>query len=124
MVSRTALIGLALALAAMVAAVVVECSARPQSVQPFASSCGADDEISAKERAAVDQVALDFVKNALGPHPESAYSVFTADAKTNVDSEKFVRMFKTNIQTMGPFKDLHVAHTYLARVMGAARNSG
>ena len=94
------------------------CGSPLQTIQPFVSSCRTDDEIPAKDRAAVDEFAMEFVQNALGPNLQAAYSVFTADAKVNVSSEKFVAMFKQGIQRMGPFKDLHVAHTYLAKVTG------
>jgi hypothetical protein len=93
-------------------------NSRAQSVQPFATSCSADDEIPSKDRATVDQIGVEFVQDALGLNPEHGYSVLTADAKGNLSSEKFVAMFKQGIQTMRPFKNLQVAHTYLAKVIG------
>jgi hypothetical protein len=69
----------------------------------------------------VDKAAIDFVQNALGANPEAAYSNFTAEAKKSVNSEKFVSVFKQGIQPMGPFKDLRVAHTYLAQVTGSTQ---
>ena len=50
-----------------------------------------------------------------------AYSVFTADAKTTLTSERFVTMFKQGVQPMAPFKDLHVAHTYFAKLSGGSQ---
>jgi hypothetical protein len=96
-------------------------SSRAQSIEPFAASCGTDDEILSKDRVAANQLAVEFVQNALGPNPEGAYSVFTADAKGNLSSEKFVAMFKQGIQKMGPFKNVQVAHTYLAKVTGGSQ---
>lgn len=69
----------------------------------------------------MDKAAIDFVQNALGANPEAAYSNFTAEAKESVNSEKFVSVFKQGIQPMGPFKNLHVAHTYLAQVTGGTQ---
>jgi hypothetical protein len=92
-----------------------------QIVQPFTANCGTDDEIPAKDRAAADQAAMQFVKDALGPDPAMAYSLFTPDAKTNLTSEKFVAMFKQSIQPMAPFNNLHVAHTYFAKVSGGTQ---
>jgi hypothetical protein len=91
-----------------------------QSIQPFAGSCKTDSEISAKDLAAVDKAAIGFVQDALGPNPAAAYSNFTAEAKQNVNSEKFVSVFKQGVQPMGPFKNLRVAHTYLAQVTGGS----
>lgn len=97
------------------------CNSLFQSVQPFVSSCKTDWEIPEKDFAVVDKAAIDFVQIALGPNPEAAYASFTADAKTNVNSEKFVAMFRQGIQPMGPFKNLRAAHTYLARVTGGTQ---
>lgn len=91
-----------------------------QLFQPFATSCGTDDQISAHNHAITDMVATSFVREALGPNPETAYSNFTAEAKEGVSAEKFVVMFK-GVQQMGPFKDLRVVHTYLAQVTGGAQ---
>jgi hypothetical protein len=93
----------------------------PQAIQPFTSTCGTDDEIPAKERAAADQAAMQFVQDALGPDPATAYALFTPDAKMNLTLEKFVTMFKQSVQPMAPFKNLHVAHTYLAKVPGGTQ---
>ncbi|SRR5216683_3113338 len=111
-------IGISVCLAAIIFLLAPGCNSRSQSIQPFLASCKTDGEISEKDLAAADKAAIDFVQNALGPNPESAYSSFTADAKGNVDSEKFVAMFRHGIQPMGPFKNLRAAHTYLAQVTG------
>src|ERR1700730_15219669 len=88
---------------------------------PFLASCKTDGEISENDLAAVDKVAMDFVQNALGPNPEAAYSIFTADAKGNVSSEKFMAAFRQGIQPNGPFKNLRVVHTYLPQVTGGTQ---
>jgi len=97
------------------------CNSHSQSLQPFLGSCKTDAEISGNDLATVDKVAIDFVQNTLGPNPEAAYSLFTADAKGNVSSEKFVAAFKQGIQRNGPFKNLRAAHTYLAHVTGGTQ---
>ena len=91
------------------------------SLRPFTTSCKADDEISAKEREVVSQVALKFVQDALGPDPSAAYPTFTADARGNVPLEQFVSAFQNGIKPMGPFKDLRTTHTYIAKVTGGNR---
>jgi hypothetical protein len=118
---RTVQSGLSICLAAIVPLLPLARSSRLQSIQPFAASCSTDDEISSKDHAAVERMAIEFVQNALGPNPEIAYSVFTAEAKENINSEKFVAMFKSGIQRMGPFTNLHVARTYLAKVTGGSQ---
>lgn len=75
---RTVQIGLSVFLTAVIALLLPGCNSRSQSLQPFISSCKSDDEISAKDLAVVDKVAIEFVQNALGPNPETAYSTFTA----------------------------------------------
>src|SRR5262249_43535543 len=97
------------------------CNSHSQSLQPFLASCKTDGEIYANDLAAVDKVAIDFMQNALGPNPETAYSIFTADAKGNVSSEKFVAAFKQGIQRNGPFKNLRAVHTYLPQVAGGTQ---
>ena len=97
------------------------CNSRSQSIQPFVSSCKTDGEIPERDLAAADKAAIEFVQNALGPNPETAYSNFTADARGSVTSEKFVAMFRQGIQRMGPFKDLRAAHTYLAQLTGGTQ---
>jgi hypothetical protein len=92
-----------------------------QTIQPFVTSCGTDDEISSKDRLTINQNAIEFVQNALGPNPETAYSVFTAEAKRNLSSDKFVAMFKQGIQQMGPFRNVQVVHAYLAKVTGGSQ---
>jgi hypothetical protein len=118
---RTVHSRLPVSLAAIVLLLPPAGSSRAQSIQPFATSCRADDEIPSKDRSAVDQMAIEFVQNALGPNPATAYSVFTAEAKGNLSSGKFLAMFKQGIQQMGPFKNVHVVHTYLAKVAGGSQ---
>jgi hypothetical protein len=118
---RAGQIGLSVCLTAVIALLSPGCNSRSQSIQPFISSCRTDDEISAKDRATLDAMAIVFVQNALGPNPETAYSNFTADAKGSVNSEKFVAMFRQGIQPNGPYKNLRVAHTYLAQVTGSTQ---
>jgi len=97
---------------------VVACKA---SSQLFTAGCKADDEISAKDRESVGQVALKFVQDALGPNSSTAFAAFTADAKKSVPLEQFVSGFQNSIKPMGPFKDLRVAHTYVPRVTGGTQ---
>ncbi len=108
-------------LAAVIALLAPGCNFGSQAIQPFVSNCRTDDEIPARDRAAVDQVAIEFVKNALGPNPEAAYSNLTVEAKGSVNPEKFVAMFKQGIQPNGPYKNLRVAHSYLAQVTGGTQ---
>jgi hypothetical protein len=115
-------VGLLVRLTAVVVLLSPGCSLRSQSVQPFISSCQADAEIPPKDLGAIDAVAIDFLQNALGPNPENAYSSFTAEAKESVNSDRFVVMFKQGIQPNGPYKNLHAAHTYLARVTGGIQD--
>ena len=89
-----------------------------EALQLSATSCRADDEMSANDRDSVGQVALKFVQDALGPDPSAAYGIFTADARQVVPMEQFVSGVQNSIKPMGPFKDLQVAHTYLAEVTG------
>jgi len=90
-------------------------------LQLFGASCKADDEVSTKDRETIGQVALKFVQDALGGDPSAAYAIFTTDAKENVPLERFVSSFQNGIKPMGPFKDLKVAHTYLAKVTGGSQ---
>jgi len=108
-------------LTAIVSLLVFGCKSSSQAIQPFASTCTADDESATKERGDVNQSALQFVQNAIGPDPSTAYVSFTAEAKENVPSEKFVAAFQDEIKPMGPFKDLRVAHTYIAKVTGGGQ---
>ena len=117
----TVRIGLFVCLVAIIVLLAAGCNSHSQSFQPFMASCKTDAEISQNELAAVDKVAIDFVQAALGPNPEAAYSMFTADAKSNVNSEKFVAAFKQGIQRNGPFKDVRPAHTYFAQVTGGTQ---
>jgi hypothetical protein len=88
--------------------------------QPFTSSCKANEEISTNDRETVNQVALKFVQDALGPDPSAAYAKFTADAKASVPREQFVSSFQNGIRPMGPFKGMHVAESYVAKVTGGS----
>jgi hypothetical protein len=117
----TVRIGLFVCLVAIIALLAPGCNSHSQSLQPFLASCKTDGEISENDLAAVDKVAMDFVQNALGPNPEAAYSIFTADAKGNVSSEKFMAAFRQGIQPNGPFKNLRVVHTYLPQVTGGTQ---
>lgn len=86
--------------------------------QPVVSSCQANDEISARDRQTIDQAALKFVQDALGPDPSAAYAAFTADAKESVPLEQFVSGLQNGIKPMGPFKGMRVAESYVAKVTG------
>ena len=97
------------------------CSSLRQIFQPFTSSCVTDNQIAAKDREAANQAAIQFVQSSLGPTPGVAYSAFTADAKKSVSSEEFTAMLQQDVQRMGPFKDLRVTHTYLAKVTGGTQ---
>jgi hypothetical protein len=118
---RTMKIGLCGFIAVIALVGTISRSSPLQTIQPFTASCGTDDEIPPKDRAAADQVAMQFVQDALGPDPASAYSIFTTDAKTDLTSEKFVVLFKQSVQPRGPFNDLRVAHTYFAKVSGGTQ---
>jgi len=96
-------------------------AAPPQATAPFVSSCATDGEISVEDRATLDQAAMQFVQSLLGSNPTAAYSSFTADAKQTVSLENFTAMVQQGIQPMAPYTDLHVAHTYLAKVTGGTQ---
>lgn len=119
--SRAIKIGVCVAIAVIASAGTIGHSSPLQIIQPFTASCHTDDEIPAKDRAAADQVAMQFVQAALGPDPASAYSIFTPDAKTDLTSEKFVTLFKQSVQPRGPFNNVRVAHTYFAKVSGGTQ---
>jgi hypothetical protein len=89
-----------------------------QVIQPYVSSCATDGEIPAKARDAVNQVAIQFVQNAVGPVPSVAYTAFSDEAKEITPSEQFVAGFQNQIKPMGPFKNLRVAHSYIAKLTG------
>jgi hypothetical protein len=105
-------------LAVSLCLLVVACKA---SSQLFTGGCKADDEVSAKDRESVRQVALKFVQDALGPNTSDAYAAFTDDAKASVPTEQFVSGFQNSIKPMGPFKELRVTHTYLPEVTGGTQ---
>ena len=118
---RTIVVTFSVCLATTIPPITLRGGSLLQTIQPFASTCATDSEISANDREAADQTALQFVENALGPNPTAAYSAFTAEAKENLNSDKFAAMLQQGIQRIGPFKDLHVAHTYLAKVTGGSQ---
>jgi hypothetical protein len=89
-------------------------------LQPFTSSCKANEEISTNDLRTIGQVALKFVQDALGPDPSTAYATFTADAKATVPLEQFVSGFQSGIKPMGPFKGMRVAESYVAKVTGGS----
>ena len=91
---------------------------QPQAIQAFVTSCATDNEISPEDRAILDHAAMQFVQTALSSNPAAAYASFTADARQDVSIENFVAMIQRGIQPMGPFKNLHVAHTYIPKVKG------
>lgn len=111
---------LAISLTAIAPLPAAGCSSILQTLHPFTSTCGMDNTIPAKDREAIDQAALEFIQDALGPDPMAAYAAYTAPAKGNFRSGEFVAMFQQVVQHMGPFNDLHVAHTYLAKVTGGS----
>jgi hypothetical protein len=84
------------------------------------ASCATDGEIASGDRTAIAQAAMQFVQTVLSSNPTAAYSSFTADAKRNLSAENFTAMIQRGIHPWRPFKDLHVAHTYLPRVSGGA----
>ena len=90
-------------------------------LQPFVTTCKADEEISTKDGEAIAQVVLRFVQDAIGSNPFAAYALFTQDAKTTVPEESFVNSFQGGIKPMGPFRDLRVVHTYIAKVTGSTQ---
>lgn len=118
---RIKLVWFYMSLTAMLPPLVLGCKSTLQTIQPFSSTCAADDQVVTKDREAVNQSALRFVQNALGPDPSTAYLSFTPEAKGNTPSEKFVSGFQNGIKPMGPFKDLRVTHTYIARVTGGSQ---
>lgn len=115
---RTNSLWLCMLLTVTLSPLVVACQS---SLQPFTTTCKADDEVSASDREAVGHLALNFVQDAVGPNLSSAYPTFTADAKGTVPLEQFASAFQNRIKPMGPFKDLRVAHTYIARVTGGSQ---
>jgi hypothetical protein len=88
-------------------------------LQPFTSSCKANEEISPKDREVVDEVALKFVQDALGPDPSLAYITFTAEVKSSLSREQFIAGLRDVINPIGAFKDRRVVATYLAKVTGS-----
>jgi hypothetical protein len=65
---------------------------------------------------------MQFVQTMLSSSPTAAYSSFTAEAKRNVSAENFAAMIQQGIHPWRPFKDLHVAHIYLPKVIGGAQD--
>jgi len=90
-------------------------------IQPFTSSCKADEQISAVDETKIGQAALTFVQDALGENPSAAYSAFTAEAKDKVPLPQFVSALQSAIKPTGPYKDLRIVGTYLAQVTGGGR---
>lgn len=102
-------------------AVTTSAGARASAPQLFVTSCAVDDEITANDRAAVNEKALSFVRDVIGPDLSIAYAAFTAEAKGNLPIEQFVSGVQNAIKPMAPFNDLRVAHTYMAKVTGGSQ---
>lgn len=115
------LICLYICLMAVLSLLVLGCKSSLQTIQPFSSTCAADDQVVTRESKVVNQSALQFVQSALGPDPSTAYVSFTSEARENVPSEKFASAFQNGIKPMGPYKDLRVAHTYIAKLTGGSQ---
>jgi hypothetical protein len=92
------------------------CFAEPQQAkQVLIASCAVDNEITAKDRSAIDQAAAKFVEDLTG-NPAAAYATLTADAKKKMSVEKFTVMAHDHIEAAGPVKNLHVTHAYLVKI--------
>jgi hypothetical protein len=92
------------------------------SIQPFTSSCKANQQISVNDRNRIEPAALTFVQDALSQDPSAAYSAFAAAAKENVPLPQFVSTLQSLIKPKRTFKDLRIAETHLAEVTGGSRD--
>ena len=87
-----------------------------------AYACQTDDEIAQAHRSALDDTAMAFVRTVLGPNPDAAYAIMTQEAQTSTTAEAFGTRLKTIIRSSGPYRNAHVAHTYL--ITGASTGQG
>jgi hypothetical protein len=91
----------------------------PETIGAYAYSCGTDAEIEASKRSAIEAVATEFVRMVLGPDPGNSYADLTSDAQRNVSRDQLVAMAGT-LTRMGPYKELHVAHSYFVHLTGGS----
>lgn len=106
-----------LAVAAGLSSLCRQASAEPpQTTKLLLSNCSIDNEISVANRNAIDQAATKFVQDLTGANPAGAYAAMTPEAKKKMTAEKFTVMAHERIQSAGPFKNLHVAHTYFVKI--------
>lgn len=85
----------------------------------FASSCEQDGEIPSEKLAAINNQGLLFVHAALGPDPAKAYQSFASpELQKKVSSEQFAQFMQQQVDPLGPFDPIGIAHTYFANVVG------
>jgi len=74
--------------------------------------CQTDDEVPQADRAAYEGPALNFVRALLGPEPSSAYAAGTVAMKQAMTPDAFAAFVRSNVASLGPLGNLHVAHSY------------
>lgn len=83
---------------------------------PIASSCAADTAIESKERAAIEDVGLRFLKSLLSADPSSAYEMLTKEARRQTTPEAFSSFSQGLWHSLEP-KNIRVGHSYSIRVL-------
>lgn len=97
------------------------CSIYPASAAEFgvsAGTCQQDSEISAAQRASLENTAMTFVQAELRSDGSTVISMLTNDAQKSVTPNKLAGLFDMLQKTAAPFGAPHVAHTYFIRNVG------
>lgn len=88
-----------------------------------ASTCLQDDEIPGGQLAEINNVAITFVRVALGPDPVTAYGNLSAAAQKITSEKQFEYYMRSTVDPFAPFANLSVSHTYLANVWGGPQGN-
>jgi len=82
------------------------------------SSCAQNEKIEPVKRQAIQATALDFSSSVVTQRPDSAYDMFTAEAKRNISWQEFHAVSQQMGQTIGNLTGVNVRDVYLVKVAG------
>jgi len=84
----------------------------------FMSSCAQNDKIEPAKRQAIEAAATGFSSSVVTQRPDSAYDMFTAEAKRDISRQEFQAAVQQMAQVFGELTGANVRDVYLVKVVG------
>jgi hypothetical protein len=112
-----------IAAAGIVFAVLFSPAAKAEGKMPsitasaYAALCNVDDEIAQADRTKAEKAALDLAQNLTSGASEQVYAAISREAQSAIGLNDVIKIAGI-VKLSGPFRNIHISHTYQINVKG------